>query len=130
MNQELFIAGSRLRIRHSDLHLSKPVGLDLARGVELPCSVFSLSQRLVDKTKLVMSYAFRVVIKSKCQFLAGAFVVLRKIHGLAELFMRSPQVGLKRDSLGEIFDGFGAFVEANRPDEIASPTQQPGVIGV
>ena len=30
----------------------------------------------------------------------------------------------------EIFDGFGAFVETNRPDEIASPTQQPGVIGV
>jgi hypothetical protein len=30
----------------------------------------------------------------------------------------------------EIFDSFGTFVETNRPDEIASPTQQPGVISV
>ncbi len=30
----------------------------------------------------------------------------------------------------EIFDAFGKFVAENRPDEIASPTQEPGVIGV
>ena len=29
-----------------------------------------------------------------------------------------------------VFDSFGAFIEANRPDEIAAPTQEPGVIGV
>jgi hypothetical protein len=30
----------------------------------------------------------------------------------------------------DIFDAFGKFVAENRPDEIASPTQEPGVIGV
>ncbi len=30
----------------------------------------------------------------------------------------------------QIFDAFGAFVDQNRPDDIVSPTQLPGVIGV
>ena len=30
----------------------------------------------------------------------------------------------------ELFDRFGAFIAERRPDDIASPTQEPGVIGV
>jgi hypothetical protein len=39
-------------------------------------------------------------------------------------------IGAQGQSDRAIFDGFGAFIEEHRPDEIAAPTQEPGVIGV
>ena len=39
-------------------------------------------------------------------------------------------IGAQGQTDRAIYESFGAFVEAHRPDEIASPTQQPGVIGV
>jgi hypothetical protein len=38
-------------------------------------------------------------------------------------------IDMQGESDRALFDGFGVFIADKRPDDIASPTQEPGVIG-
>ena len=61
--------------------------------------------------------------------------VLKALH-LRRMFTRFAidsqmhAAGSDAASAQQLYDGFAAFVAANRPDDLQAPTQKPGVIGI